>query len=37
LAVAPGTRIGPYDIVAAIRAGGMGEVNRTEFLGGLIS
>jgi serine/threonine protein kinase len=28
LALSPGTRLGPYEIVSAIGAGGMGEVYR---------
>jgi hypothetical protein len=26
MAILPGTRLGPYEILSAIRAGGMGEV-----------
>ncbi len=28
MALAPGVRLGPYEIVSALGAGGMGEVNR---------
>src|SRR6266566_4436508 len=30
MALVPGTRLGPYDIVSAIGAGGMGEVYRAR-------
>ena len=30
MTIAAGTRIGPYDVLAAIGAGGMGEVYRTR-------
>jgi len=31
--LAPGTRVGPYDVTAQIRVGGMGEVYRTTWPG----
>jgi len=30
MAISPGQRLGPYEVLSAIRAGGMGEVYRAR-------